>query len=97
MFGLDINKVVIRFPYVGGGFGAKELMTEHLIIMFLARQTGRPVAFFPSAEESFRTVCRHAAVFNVKTGVALCMPAFEPVDTYTVKVEGNDILVEVDL
>ena len=69
MFGLDINKVVIRFPYVGGGFGAKELMTEHLIIIFLARQTGRPVAFFPSAEESFRTVCRHASVFNVKTGV----------------------------
>ena len=69
MFGLDINKVVIHFPYVGGGFGAKELMIEHLIVIFLAWQSGRPVAFLPSVEESFRTVCRHALVCNMKTGV----------------------------
>jgi nitrite reductase/ring-hydroxylating ferredoxin subunit len=33
----------------------------------------------------------------VCTGKALTMPAVEPVETYPVKVEGNDILVEVDL
>lgn len=40
---------------------------------------------------------RHGARFNVCTGAAMCMPAVEPVDTYPVKVEGNAILVEVDL
>ena len=55
----------------------------------------------PLAHGRFRgeeVICpRHGARFNVKTGAALCMPAFEPVETYPVKVEGNDILVEVDL
>ena len=69
MFGLDINKVVIHFPYVGGGFGGKELKSEHLIAIFLARKTRRPVALLPSAVESFRTDCRHAAIYKVKTGV----------------------------
>jgi 3-phenylpropionate/trans-cinnamate dioxygenase ferredoxin subunit len=40
---------------------------------------------------------RHGARFNVKTGAALSMPAVVPVDTYPVKVEGNSILIEVDL
>lgn len=40
---------------------------------------------------------RHGARFDVCTGKALTMPAVEPVDTYPVKVEGNDILIEVDL
>ena len=39
---------------------------------------------------------RHGARFNVRTGVALCMPAVEPVECYEVKVEGDDILVSVD-
>jgi 3-phenylpropionate/trans-cinnamate dioxygenase ferredoxin subunit len=43
-------------------------------------------------------VCpRHGARFNVKTGAALSMPAVEPVETYPVKIDGNDIFVEVDL
>jgi 3-phenylpropionate/trans-cinnamate dioxygenase ferredoxin subunit len=40
---------------------------------------------------------RHGARFDVCTGKALTMPAVEPVETYPVKVEGNDILVEVEL
>jgi len=40
---------------------------------------------------------RHGARFDVCTGKALTMPAVEPVDTYPVRVEGNDILVEVEL
>jgi 3-phenylpropionate/trans-cinnamate dioxygenase ferredoxin subunit len=38
---------------------------------------------------------RHGARFNVKTGAALSMPAFEPVATHEVKVEGSDILVKL--
>ena len=40
-------------------------------------------------------VCpRHGARFDVRTGDALTLPAFEPVATYQVKVESGDLLVE---
>ncbi len=39
------------------------------------------------------TCPRHGAKFNVKTGEALSMPAWAPVDTFKVKVEGDDIYV----
>jgi 3-phenylpropionate/trans-cinnamate dioxygenase ferredoxin component len=37
---------------------------------------------------------RHGARFDVRTGDALTLPAFEPVPTYQVKVEDDDLLVE---
>jgi CO/xanthine dehydrogenase Mo-binding subunit len=69
MFGFDRNRVHIRFPYVGGGFGSKELKTEHLIAILLAIRSGRAVTLRPTAEESFRSDCRHAVVYHIKTGV----------------------------
>ncbi len=39
---------------------------------------------------------RHGALFNVKTGKALTLPAVAPVKSYPVQVEGDDIKVEVD-
>ena len=42
-------------------------------------------------------VCpRHGARFSVKTGEALSMPAYEPIECYEVKIEDGDILVSVD-
>ena len=69
MFGFVRNQVRIQFPYVGGGFGSKELKTEHLIAILLAMRAGRPVTLRPTAAESFRSDCRHAVVYHVKTGV----------------------------
>ena len=37
---------------------------------------------------------RHGARFDVRTGDALTLPAFEPVATYQVKVDNGDLLVE---
>jgi len=37
---------------------------------------------------------RHGARFDVRSGAATKMPAFEPVPTYTVKVEQDAVLVE---
>ena len=37
---------------------------------------------------------RHGAQFNVCTGAALTLPAFEPANTFAVKVEGDDVYVE---
>jgi len=36
---------------------------------------------------------RHGARFSIRTGAALAFPAVTPVDTYPVRVEGEDLLV----
>jgi nitrite reductase/ring-hydroxylating ferredoxin subunit len=37
----------------------------------------------------------HAATFNIRTGEATGPPAYEPVRTYQVRIEGEDIEVQV--
>ena len=39
------------------------------------------------------TCIYHGAEFDVETGAALCLPATDAVETYDVKVEGDDIYV----
>jgi len=39
---------------------------------------------------------RHGARFDVRTGRALCLPAFEPVATHAVEVRGDDVYVAID-
>lgn len=39
---------------------------------------------------------RHGARFDIRTGKALCMPAFEPVRTHQVEVRGEEIWVAVE-
>ena len=37
----------------------------------------------------------HGALFNIKTGAVLTMPAVTPVKTYAVKVDGDRVTVDV--
>lgn len=37
---------------------------------------------------------RHGARFDIRTGAALSLPAFEPTNTYEVRIEGQDVLIE---
>ena len=37
---------------------------------------------------------RHGARFDIRSGAALCMPAFEPTPTYEVRVEDGEVYVE---
>ena len=39
---------------------------------------------------------RHGARFNVTTGAAIQLPAFEPVDTHEVRIDGESIQVGVE-
>ena len=39
---------------------------------------------------------RHGARFNMKTGEALCMPAYQNTATHEVKIDGDDILVKIN-
>jgi 3-phenylpropionate/trans-cinnamate dioxygenase ferredoxin subunit len=47
-------------------------------------------------EESEIECPRHGARFNVRTGAAVQLPAFEPVETHAVRVDGDAIQVEVE-
>jgi 3-phenylpropionate/trans-cinnamate dioxygenase ferredoxin subunit len=46
--------------------------------------------------EECRIVCpRHGAEFDVRTGEVLALPAVMPLPTYTVRIEGDDVYVDV--
>ena len=68
-FGIEPDKVRMRVPYVGGGFGSKMLTNGAFAALFLSRQIRRPVRLVPSAEESFRQNARHAMLYKAKVGV----------------------------
>jgi 3-phenylpropionate/trans-cinnamate dioxygenase ferredoxin subunit len=40
------------------------------------------------------TCARHGAVFDVRTGAVVALPAVMPVATYNVRVEGDDVFVD---
>ncbi|HEU4342353.1 MAG TPA: xanthine dehydrogenase family protein molybdopterin-binding subunit [Candidatus Binatia bacterium] len=68
-FAVEPDKVRVRVPYVGGGFGSKTLVPSIYAAVFLSRRIRRPVRMIPSAEHSFRQNARHAAVYHAKLGV----------------------------
>jgi 3-phenylpropionate/trans-cinnamate dioxygenase ferredoxin subunit len=44
--------------------------------------------------EEDQVICpRHGARFNIKTGDALTLPAVTPVESYPVRVEGNELFI----
>jgi CO/xanthine dehydrogenase Mo-binding subunit len=67
--GVEPDRVRIRVPPVGGGFGSKIPTPAIFAALCLARKIGRPVRLLPSAEHSFRQNARHAEVFTAKVGV----------------------------
>ena len=67
--GLEPDRVRVRVPYVGGGFGSKIPTPSHYAAVFVSRKLGRPVRLVPSEEHSFRQNSRHAEVFKAKVGV----------------------------
>jgi CO/xanthine dehydrogenase Mo-binding subunit len=67
--GMESDKVRLRVPYIGGGFGSKIPTPSHYAAVFLSRKIGRPVRLIPSEEHSFRQNSRHAEVFKAKVGV----------------------------
>jgi 3-phenylpropionate/trans-cinnamate dioxygenase ferredoxin component len=39
---------------------------------------------------------RHGSIFELSSGRALCLPAYEPVDTFPIRIEDSQIIVEVE-
>ena len=54
--GIDPPQVRVIGPDVGGGFGAKTLSTEDVIVAWLARHTGRPVRWTESRSENMLAI-----------------------------------------
>ena len=71
-FRLPPEDVRVRVPFIGGGFGSKNIVNAHLAALFLSKRIGgRPIKLVPSAEESFKQNSRHAMLFKAKMGVKL--------------------------
>lgn len=69
MFGLDPDQVVVKVPYVGGGFGSKgHVSVEHLAVL-AAAASGAPVQLRLSMEETAFTARRHPAEIEMRTGL----------------------------
>jgi 3-phenylpropionate/trans-cinnamate dioxygenase ferredoxin component len=45
-------------------------------------------------EDSVIECPRHGATFDVRTGAALTLPAIEPLPTYRVRVDGDDVFID---
>lgn len=69
IFRLPLNKIRVIVPYVGGGYGGKLAVKTEPLAAALSWKAKRPVRLTHSVEESFRTVTRHPARVNIKTGV----------------------------
>jgi len=56
-----------------------------------------PLAEGPFDESKCTVECpRHGSLFDLKTGKPMTLPAYQPVDTFTVIVEDDTIKLEVD-
>ena len=57
IFGLPPDKVLVRSPFLGGGFGGKGLMSGPIVLGALAAKlTGRPVKLVATRAAALRTV-----------------------------------------
>ncbi len=67
--GLPMNRIRVRVPYLGGGYGAKLYGKLEPLVALLALETRRPVRYALSREEEFQTITKHGAVARLKTAV----------------------------
>jgi CO/xanthine dehydrogenase Mo-binding subunit len=70
LLGWPENKVRVKVPYLGGGFGAKLYIKLEALVTALALMTNRPVKISLTMEEQFYTITRHATTLRIKSGVA---------------------------
>jgi len=70
-FGLPLQKVRVRIPYVGGGFGGKAgIHLEPLVYCLSKAAGGRPVKITATREEEFNTLpSRQGLHSTIRTGV----------------------------
>jgi CO/xanthine dehydrogenase Mo-binding subunit len=70
LLGWPENRVRVRVPFLGGGFGAKLYIKLEALVSVLSLMTRRPVKISLTMEEQFFTITKHASTFHIKTGVS---------------------------
>src|SRR5919205_609454 len=69
LLGWPENRVRVKVPFLGGGFGAKLYIKLEALVAVLSLLTKRPVKVSLSMEEQFFHITKHASTFRIKSGV----------------------------
>ena len=70
LLGWPENRVRVRVPFLGGGFGAKLYIKLEALVSVLSLITRKPVKISLTMEEQFFTITKHASTFRIKSGVS---------------------------
>src|SRR5581483_5751728 len=68
-FGIPMNRIRVRVPYIGGGYGAKLYAKLEPLCTVLALITKQPVRYALTREEEFLTITKHKVVTKIKTAI----------------------------
>src|SRR5574341_989591 len=69
LLGWPENRIRVRVPFLGGGFGAKLYIKLEALVAALSLLTKRPVKVALTMEEQFFTITKHASTFRIKSAV----------------------------
>ncbi len=69
LLGIPENRVRVKVPYLGGGFGGKLYIKLEALVTALSMIARRPVKISLTMEEQFFMVTRHPCTFTIKSGV----------------------------
>ena len=68
-FGIPMNRIRVRVPYIGGGYGAKLYAKLEPLVTILALIAKKPVRYALTREEEFLTITKHKVVTKIKTAI----------------------------
>src|SRR5258705_10551309 len=70
LLGWPENKVTVKVPFLGGGFGAKVYVKLEALVSALALIVRRPVKIALTMEEQFYVITKHPTTFRIRSGVS---------------------------
>jgi CO/xanthine dehydrogenase Mo-binding subunit len=71
LLGWPENRVQVKVPHLGGGFGAKLYIKLEALVACAALIARAPVKLSLTMEEQFYTITKHATTFRIKSAVDL--------------------------
>jgi CO/xanthine dehydrogenase Mo-binding subunit len=69
LLGWPENRIRVKVPFLGGGFGAKLYIKLEALVAVLALLARRPVKVSLTMEEQFYTLTKHASTVRIRSGV----------------------------
>jgi CO/xanthine dehydrogenase Mo-binding subunit len=69
LLGWPENRVRIKVPFLGGGFGSKLYIKMEALATALSLLARRPVKIALTMEEQFYTITKHPSTFRIKSGI----------------------------